>query len=139
MLGKKTQKHILTVCSELHPTGKGLSYFYLYWKKSNFHSGPININLSLDKKICLLHSNYKPIDSSCPVHTCKVFHNIRKASHGFALSPLSSTRTDLSSVFSSGSLQGKCWHKHTHNFTCTHRRTYTSRCEKYEMIFCCKL
>jgi len=45
----------LTACSELHPTGKGLSYFYLYWKKNNFHR-PININLSLDKKICLLHS-----------------------------------------------------------------------------------
>lgn len=101
----------------LHPTGKGLSYFYLYWKKSNFHSGPININLSLDKKICWLHSNYKPIDSFCPVHTCKVFHNIRGASHGFALSPLSSTRTDLSSVFSSGSLPGKCWHTISHALT----------------------
>lgn len=94
----RVQNHILTVCTEFHPTGKGLSY-YLYWKKSNFHSRPININLSLDKKICLLHSNYKPVDSLCPVHTCKVFHNIRTASQGFALSPLSSTRTDLSSVY----------------------------------------
>ncbi len=53
--GYKTISWLL--CSELHPTGNSLSYFYLYWKKSNFHSRPININLiwALDKKICFLH------------------------------------------------------------------------------------
>ncbi len=131
--GYKTISWLL--CSELHPTGNALSYFYLYWKKSNFHSRPININLiwALDKKICFLHCQLTLSVLCTPAGSFTTSEEHLKGLLFHFLTPAEQT-FHLSIWFTSSEMLPQ-----TYTQIHMHSQTYTSRCEKYEKIFRCKL